>query len=120
MADVPINEIETDDVLRCVQPIWLEKPETASRVRDRIEKILDAAKAKGLRAGENPARMRGHLELFLPRRSKAKVKHHAALPYADMPAFMADLRKRVGVAAKSLEFLILTAARIFGASNCRE
>lgn len=111
MAGVAISNVETDDVLRCVQPIWLEKPETASRVRGRIEKVLDAAKAKGLRTGENPARMRGHLELFLPKRSKASVKHHAALPYADMPAFMAKLRNRGGVAAKALEFAILTAAR---------
>ena len=111
ISAMPIADVDTEDVLRCVQPIWLEKPETASRVRGRIEKVLDAAKAKGLRAGENPARMRGHLELFLPKRSKAKVKHHAALPYADMPAFMSDLRQREGVAAKALEFLILTAAR---------
>ena len=88
-----------------------EKQETASRVRGRIENVLDAAKAKGLRTGENPARMRGHLEHLLPKRSKAAVKHHAALPYAVMPAFMADLRKRDGVAAKALEFAILTAAR---------
>ncbi|MDG5750217.1 tyrosine-type recombinase/integrase [Qipengyuania sp. XHP0211] len=111
MADVPLANIDTEDVLRCVQPIWLEKPETASRVRGRIEKVLDAAKAKGYRTGENPARMRGHLELFLPRRSKATVKHHAALPYAEIPAFMIELRKREGVAAKALEFAILTAAR---------
>ncbi|MEO9625946.1 MAG: integrase arm-type DNA-binding domain-containing protein [Qipengyuania citrea] len=111
MAEVPLADIETEDVLRCVQPIWLDKPETASRVRGRIEKVLDAAKAKGHRTGENPARMRGHLELFLPKRSKATVKHHAALPYAEMPAFMAELRKREGVAAKALEFAILTAAR---------
>ena len=111
MAEVPLDDIDTEDVLRCVQPIWLEKPETASRVRGCIEKVLDAAKAKGHRTGENPARMRGHLELFLPKRSKANVKHHAALPYAEMPAFMAELRKREGVAAKALEFAILTAAR---------
>jgi integrase len=111
IADMPIADVETKDVLRCVQPIWLEKPETASRVRGRIERVLDAAKAKGHRTGENPARMRGHLELFLPKRSKAKVKHHAAMPHAEMPAFMADLRGREGVAAKALEFAILTAAR---------
>lgn len=111
MAQIALSEVSTDDVLRCVQPIWLEKPETASRVRGRIEKVLDAAKAKGLRTGENPARMRGHLELFLPKRSRATVKHHAALPYAEMPGFMAELRKREGVAAKALEFTILTAAR---------
>ena len=111
MAEVAIEDVDTDDVLRCVQPIWLEKPETASRVRGRIERILDAAKAKGLREGDNPARMRGHLALLLPQRNKAKVKHHAALPYGAMPVFMADLRKREGVAAKALEFVVLTAAR---------
>lgn len=111
ISKIPIAKMDTDDVLRCVRPIWGKKQETASRVRGRIEKVLDAAKAKGLRTGENPARMRGHLEHLLPKRSKAAVKHHAALPYAVMPAFMADLRKRDGVAAKALEFAILTAAR---------
>ncbi|MXO48649.1 tyrosine-type recombinase/integrase [Erythrobacter vulgaris] len=111
IAKVPIAEVDTDDVLRCVRPIWGKKQETASRVRGRIEKVLDAAKAKGLRTGENPARMRGHLEHLLPKRSKASVKHHAALPYAEMPTFMAALRKREGMAAKALEFTILTAAR---------
>ena len=111
IANVPIAEVDTDKVLKCVQSIWIEKPETAERVRGRIKKILDAAKVKGLRDGDNPARMRGHLELFLPKRSKAKVKHHAALPYSQMSDFMADLRKREGVAAKALEFTILTAAR---------
>ena len=111
IADMAIADVATEDVLRCVQPIWLEKPETASRVRGRIEKVLDAAKAKGLRDGENPARMRGHLEIMLPKRSKALVKHHAALPYTEMAAFMIDLRTREGMAAKALEFAILTAAR---------
>ena len=111
IAKIPIAEVDTDDVLRCVRPIWGKKQETASRVRGRIEKVLDAAKAKGLRTGENPARMRGHLEHLLPKRSKVAVKHHAALPYAEMPEFMAGLRKREGVAAKALEFAILTAAR---------
>jgi integrase len=111
IAKVPIAEVNTDDVLRCVRPIWGKKQETASRVRGRIEKVLDAAKAKGLRTGENPARMRGHLEHLLPKRSKTTVKHHAALPYTEIPAFMVALRKREGVAAKALEFAILTAAR---------
>ncbi len=111
IAKIPIAEVDTNDVLRCVRPIWGKKQETASRVRGRIEKVLDAAKAKGLRTGENPARMRGHLEHLLPKRRKVAVKHHAALPYAEMPAFMVALRKRQGVAAKALEFAILTAAR---------
>lgn len=111
IADMAIADVATEDVLRCVQPIWLEKPETASRVRGRIEKVLDAAKAKGLRDGENPARMRGHLEIMLPKRSNVSVKHHAALPYTEMAAFVVDLRVREGIAAKALEFAILTAAR---------
>lgn len=111
IKDVPIAEVDTNHVLSCVQPIWFDKPETASRVRGRIEKVLDAAKAKGLREGDNPARLRGHLDAILKPRSKVNVKHHAALAYGEIPAFMADLRKREGIAAKALEFAILTAAR---------
>ncbi|KQQ13538.1 integrase [Methylobacterium sp. Leaf123] len=104
----PIAEISTDDLLAVLRPIWLEKAETASRVRGRIERILDAAKAQGLREGENPARWRGHL---LPKRRRLTRGHHAAVPFNEMPAFCADLRKRTGVAALALEFAILTAAR---------
>jgi integrase len=86
-------------------------PEIASRVRGRIERILDAAKAKGLRSGENPARGRGHLDLLLPKRPKVEVKHHAALPFAEIASFMVELGKRPAVAARALEFTILTAAR---------
>jgi len=111
MAHLPIDEIDTENVLACVQPIWLEKNDTASRLRGRIEKVLDAAKAKGLRTGENPARMRGHLELLLPKRNKSAVKHHPALPYTEIAGFMIDLRQREGIAAKALEFAIMTAAR---------
>jgi len=109
--EVPINEVTTEQILGILQPIWLSKAETASRLRGRIERILDAAKAKGLRSGENPARGRGHLDLLLPKRSKASVKHHAALPFAEVATFMSDLRKRPAVAARALEFVILTAAR---------
>src|SRR5262249_25111489 len=88
------------------------KPETASRVRGRIEAVLDWAKARGFRAGENPARWRGHLSNLLPSSSKVRaVKHHPALPYTQIGAFMADLRGRQGAATDALEFLILTAAR---------
>ena len=111
IADVPIDEVTTEQILGVLQPIWLTKPETASRVRGRIERVLDAAKAKRLRHGDNPARGRGHLDLLLPKRSKAEVKHHAALPFADIAAFMIQLRKRPAIAAKALEFTILTAAR---------
>lgn len=108
---VAIAKVETSHVLEALQPIWLTKPETASRVRGRIERVLDAAKVKGLRSGENPARGRGHLDLLLPKRSKAGVQHHAALPFKEMGRFMAQLRTRPALAARALEFTILTAAR---------
>lgn len=110
MFDVPINEVDTDHVLQILQPIWLSKSETAGRLRGRIEKILDAAKVKGFRDGENPARGKGHLSLLLPKQT-GQVKHHPALPFADAPAFMQELRKRPAMAARALEFTILTAAR---------
>ena len=108
---VPIAGVTTENILAVLQPIWIGKPETASRVRGRIERVLDAAKVKGLRDGENPARGRGHLDLLLPKRNKTAVKHHSALPFADLPKFMTELRKREAVAARALEFTILTAAR---------
>lgn len=111
IADTPIAEVTTEQILGVLQPIWLSKPETASRVRGRIERVLDAAKAKGLRHGENPARGRGHLDLLLPKRSKAAVKHHAALPFSEIAEFMTKLRARPATAARALEFTILTAAR---------
>lgn len=111
LSDVPINEVTTEQVLAVLQPIWLSKHETASRLRGRIERVLDAAKVKGLRSGENPARGRGHLDLLLPKWSKSNVKHHPALPFAEVGKFLADLRQRPAVAARALEFAILTAAR---------
>lgn len=114
-----VNEIDTEDVLKILRPIWATKSETASRIRGRIEYVLDAAKAKGFRSGENPAVWRGHLALLLPKRHKLARGNHAAMPYADVPAFMTALRKRVAVAARALEFTILTAARsgeTFGAT----
>jgi integrase len=107
----PVDAITTDDVLAVLKPIWLEKAETASRLRGRIEKVLDAAKAKGFRDGENPARWRGHLDHLLPRRSKLSRPHHPAMPYEDVPAFISNLREREGIAPLALEFCILTAAR---------
>ena len=90
----------------------MTKTETMSRVRGRIEAVLDWCTVRGYRTGDNPARWKGHLDEVLPARGQvAKVNHHAALPYADVPAFMAELRKREGVAARALEFTILTAAR---------
>nr|ABS87622.1 putative P4 family integrase [Paracoccus methylutens] len=106
-----LDDITTDDVLTVLSPIWQKKNEAASRLRGRIERVLDAAKAKGLRSGENPARWRGHLNTLLSKRQKLQKGHHAALPYADMPAFVAGLRAREAVAARALEFAILTIAR---------
>jgi integrase len=106
-----LDAITTDDVLGVLQPLWQTKPETGSRLRGRIERVLDAAKAKGLRSGENPARWRGHLALFLPKPKKLSRGHHAALPFGELPAFVAQLRESDSVGALALEFLILTAAR---------
>lgn len=109
---LPVQAIDVGLVMKAVEPIWAEKPETAGRVRGRIEAILDWATARGYRRGENPARWRGHLENLLPKRSKVRrVEHHAALPYTDIAAFMAELRQQEGIAARALEFAILTAAR---------
>jgi integrase len=107
-----VGDVDTGLVLKVLRPIWSEKPETAGRVRGRIETILDWAKAQGFREGENPARWRGHLESVLPAKAKvAKVQHHKAMPYADLAAFMERLRRNESMSAKALEFTILTAAR---------
>lgn len=108
----PIADISTDDVLTVLRPIWNEKAETASRVRGRIERVLDAAKAKGLREGENPARWRGHLDHLLSKRKRLTRGHHAAMPFDEVPAFVQALRQRQAVAALALEFGILTAGRV--------
>lgn len=107
----PVDEISTQDVLDVLQPLWQRTPETAERLRGRIENILDAAKARGHRSGENPARWRGHLDQLLPKRQRLSRGHHKALAYDALPAFMVDLRGRDAVTASALEFLILTAAR---------
>ncbi|KRB80599.1 hypothetical protein ASE00_16255 [Sphingomonas sp. Root710] len=111
LMEKPIADIRPEDVVEVLQPIWLTKTETAGRVRGRIERIIDAAKAKGVYQGENPARMRGNLDHLLPKRTKVEVKHHAALPYKAVPAFMKALADRQGIAAKALAFTVLTAAR---------
>jgi integrase len=111
LRPVPVDRIDTEAVLNVLQPVWQAKPETASRLRGRIERVLDAAKAKGHRSGENPARWRGHLDHLLPRRQKLTRGHHEALAYEDLPAFIGRLHAREGVAALALEFLILTAGR---------
>jgi len=114
----PVNQIDTAAVLAVLKPLWQSKPETASRLRGRIEAVLDAAKAQGHRSGENPAAWRGHLSHLLPKRQKLSRGHHAAMAYVDVPAFMARLRDLTTTAAIALEFAILTAARsgeIYGA-----
>jgi integrase len=112
IGDMAVGDITTNHVLGCLNPIWTTKPETATRLRGRIEAVLDYAAARNWRSGQNPARWRGHLSNLLPRRSKvAPVEHHAALPWQDMGAFMATLRQQPGTAARALEFCILTATR---------
>ncbi|MCC0035345.1 MAG: tyrosine-type recombinase/integrase [Hoeflea sp.] len=106
-----VSDISTDDVLNVLTPIWQSKAETASRLRGRIERVLDYAKARGWRTGENPALWRGHLKNILPARQKLTRGHHAAMPYRDVPAFMEQLPGKEAMAARGLEFLILTAAR---------
>ena len=115
----PVDTISTEDVLAVLKPIWTAKPETASRLRGRIEKVLDAAKAKGFRKTENPARWRGHLDHLLPKPLKLSRGHHAAMPYEELPAFMGELRQRQATAALALEFCILTAARSGEVLGCR-
>jgi integrase len=111
-GDVPVQEIDVGLVIRALEPIWVSKPETAGRVRGRMESVLDWANARGYRQGENPARWRGHLENLLPKKSRVRaVAHHPALPYLEIGAFLAALRCHDGVAARALEFTILTAAR---------
>lgn len=109
---LPVQLVDVGLVMKVVEPLWISKPETAGRLRGRIERILDWAKVRGYRDGENPARWRGHIDQLLPARGKvARVKHHAALPYSELPVFMAQLKDRDAVAARALEFAILTAAR---------
>ena len=111
-GSLPVQAIDTALVTKAIEPIWTEKPETAGRVRGRIEVILDWAATRGYRDGENPAWWRGHLENLLPKKTRVRqVVHHAALPYDELPAFMAQLREQTPIAARALEFTILTAAR---------
>ena len=108
----PVAEIDTGAVMAAVEPIWRATPESASRLRGRIEAVLDYAKARGWRDGENPARWRGHLANLLPARGKVqRVRHHPALPWQESGVFMARLRAEQGTAARALEWTILTAAR---------
>ena len=110
LCEMEIAAIVTDDIVTTLQPIWLKVPETARRVRGRIERVLDAARVAGHREGENPARWKGHLELMMPKQRKS-TGHHAAMPYVQVPDFYRKLRRRPAMAARALEFVILTAAR---------
>ena len=108
---IPVGEVATDDVVRILRPIWTSMPETAQKTRERVKLILDHARARGLRDGPNPAEWKGHLDQILPRRDPLQKKNHAAMPYPELPAFLAALRQANGTAARCLEFAILTAAR---------
>jgi integrase len=118
-GDLPVQAIDTALVMKALQPVWKTRPETASRVRGRIESVLDWAAAREYRRGDNPARWRGHLENLLPKRSKVRrVEHLAALPYHQVGEFMVELRREEGIGPRALEFTVLTAARsgeVFGA-----
>ena len=119
IGKMPAAAIATGDVLRVLEPIWHTKTETAKRLRGRVKSVLDYATARGWRSGENPARWRGHLANLLPPPGKiAKVKHHKALPWQQIGSFMAELRADEGIAARALEFTILTAARSGEAVRC--
>src|SRR5690625_266109 len=112
IGDLAVDTIELPHILQILKPIWTTKTETASRLRGRIEAVLAWATVGGYRGGENPARWKGHLDAVLPKPSRvAKVRHHRALPLDDVGEFMAALRKRKGIAARALEFLVLSAAR---------
>lgn len=111
IRDLRIDKVDTDAVVRCLQLIWGEKPESATKLRERIKMVLDHARARGLRSGENPAEWKGHLDQILPAPQALKRGHHAAMAYSDVPAFIAKIRAARGMAARGLEFAILTATR---------
>ena len=120
IGELPVQQVDTGLVLKVIEPLWYTKTETASRVRQRIENILDWAKFRGYREGENPALWRGHLSIELPKRSKVKkVKHFPSMPYIEAPAYFQELRQVNTVAAKALAFTILTATRATEARECR-
>jgi integrase len=111
MGSLPVKDVEGSHILQALKPIWQEKPETARRLRGRLESVLDYAAAHGYREGENPARWKGHLSHLLGRVGDRTVKHHAATPFKDLPAFMDELKEREAAGARALELTILTAAR---------
>jgi len=112
IGKLPVSEIELNHIIQILEPIWLEKTETAKRLRGRIESVLSWATVSGFRKGDNPARWKGHLDTVLAKPNKiSKVKHHKALPWQEINPFLEKLKKREGITAKALEFLILTATR---------
>lgn len=111
LRSLPIDAVTTEEILRTLRPIWRRTPETAERLRGRIENVLSSAKAKGLREGENPATWKGHLDQLLPKRQRLTRGHHAALPFNDMAEFFGNLSAKSATTARALQFLILTAAR---------
>lgn len=120
IGDSPVDTVDVQGVLDVLTPIWTRAPETARRVRNRLELVLDYAKAKELRRGENPARWRGHLEKLLPSgQSLSKHKHHPAMPWQDVPAFVQQVRSLRGIGPRVLEFIILTTVRTSEALNAR-
>jgi integrase len=119
IRNMPVDKVDTAAVLSVLTPLWETKRETASRLRGRVEKVLDAAKVKGHRTGENPARWKGHLDAVLAKRGKLTRGHHAAMPYQEIAALLAKLRTRPSVTALALEFTILTAARAGEALGAR-
>jgi integrase len=116
---VPVDKLATDDVVRVLRPLWHDKIETATKVRERIKLVLDHAKARGLRSGDNPAQWKGHLDQILPAHSKLARSHHAAMPFGDVPTFLDRLRDADGVGARCLEFCVLTAVRSGEARGAR-
>src|SRR5262249_32777073 len=120
IGDLDVRAIDTSHLLKILEPLWIEKTATATRLRGRIETVLDWCKVRGYRDGENPARWRGHLDHLLAAPSKVRrVKHHPALPYGQAPAFLTDLRARTGVSAAAIEFIILTVARVSEALHAK-
>jgi integrase len=119
-GSLPVQAVDLALIMRAIEPIWTTKPETASRVRQRVESVLDWATVRGYRQGDNPARWRGHLDNLLPKKSKVRaVKHHAALPYINIADFVIELRSRRAISARALEFAILTGTRTSEAIGAR-
>jgi integrase len=121
LLSLPISTVQTADIRRVLEPIWMDKPETASRLRGQIEAVIDFARANEIieRTAPNPAQWRGHLQHLLPRQKKLIRGHHAAIPYRDLPDFVATLQSRRATSALTIEFMILTAARVGEAAGAQ-